>query len=84
MAYSPAATLARTACAISFGKVILNCCVERMVICRSMSRIKSYIIDNHSAQPRKLVLDGIGHMLVSYKHLPHLDAPQRRDWVTYS
>ena len=49
-----------------------------------MSRIKSYIIDNHSAQPRKLVLDGIGHMLVSYKHLPHLDAPQRRDWVTYS
>ena len=24
------------------------------------------------------------HMLVSYNHLPHLDAPQRRDWVTYS
>jgi broad specificity phosphatase PhoE len=24
------------------------------------------------------------HMLVSYNHLPHLDDPQRRDWVTYS
>jgi broad specificity phosphatase PhoE len=24
------------------------------------------------------------HMLVSYNHLPHLDHPQRRDWVTYS
>jgi broad specificity phosphatase PhoE len=24
------------------------------------------------------------HMLVSYNHLPHLDVPERRDWVTYS
>jgi broad specificity phosphatase PhoE len=24
------------------------------------------------------------HMLVSYNHLPHLDVPGRRDWVTYS
>lgn len=24
------------------------------------------------------------HMLLSYNHLPHLDAPERRDWVTYS
>lgn len=24
------------------------------------------------------------HMLVSYNHLPHLDPPERRDWVTYS
>ena len=24
------------------------------------------------------------HMLFSYNHLPHLDAPERRDWVTYS
>ncbi len=24
------------------------------------------------------------HMLVSYNHLPHLDHPDRRDWVTYS
>ena len=24
------------------------------------------------------------HMLVAYNHLPHLDAPERRDWVTYS
>ena len=24
------------------------------------------------------------HMLVSYNHLPHLDAPERRDWVSYS
>lgn len=24
------------------------------------------------------------HMLLSYNHLPHLDAPERRDWVTYA
>ncbi len=24
------------------------------------------------------------HMLVSYNHLPHLDHPDRRDWVTYA
>ena len=24
------------------------------------------------------------HMLLSYNHLPHLDAPERRGWVTYS
>ena len=24
------------------------------------------------------------HMLVSYNHLPHLDAPERREWVTYA
>jgi broad specificity phosphatase PhoE len=24
------------------------------------------------------------HMLLSYNHLPHLDAPARGDWVTYS
>lgn len=24
------------------------------------------------------------HMLVSYNHLPHLDRPDRADWVTYS
>ena len=24
------------------------------------------------------------HMLVAYNHLPHLDVPERRDWVTYS
>ena len=24
------------------------------------------------------------HMLVSYNHLPHLDDPERADWVTYS
>jgi hypothetical protein len=24
------------------------------------------------------------HMLLSYNHLPHLDGPERRDWVTYT
>ena len=24
------------------------------------------------------------HMLLAYNHLPHLDAPERRDWVTYT
>ena len=24
------------------------------------------------------------HMLVSYNHLPHLDHPERRDWITYA
>ena len=24
------------------------------------------------------------HMLVSYNHLPHLDHPERLDWITYS
>jgi broad specificity phosphatase PhoE len=24
------------------------------------------------------------HLLVTYNHLPHLDAPERRDWVTFT
>ena len=44
VAYSPAATLARTASAISFGSVMLNCCVERMLTQKTkrVSRIESY------------------------------------------
>lgn len=39
--------------------------------------IRNSALTEFSFTPRR-------HMLVSYNHLPHLDHPERRDWVTYS
>ena len=40
-------------------------------------RIRNSALSEFSFTPK-------GHRLLSYNHLPHLDAPERRDWVTYS
>ena len=40
-------------------------------------RIRNSALTEFAYTPRR-------HMLFSYNHLPHLDAPERRDWVTYS
>jgi len=40
-------------------------------------RIRNSSVTEFAYTPRR-------HMLVSYNHVPHLDAPERRDWVTYS
>jgi broad specificity phosphatase PhoE len=40
-------------------------------------RIRNSSLTEFAFTPRR-------HMLVAYNHLPHLDAPERRDWVTYS
>ena len=40
-------------------------------------RIRNSAVTEFAFTPKR-------HTLVSYNHLPHLDAPERRDWVTYS
>ena len=40
-------------------------------------RIRNSAVTEFAYTPKR-------HMLVAYNHLPHLDAPERRDWLTYS
>ena len=40
-------------------------------------RIRNSAVTEFAFTPKR-------HMLQSFNHLPHLDAPERRDWVTYS
>ena len=40
-------------------------------------RIRNSSITEFAFTPKR-------HMLLSYNHLPHLDAPERADWVTYA
>jgi len=40
-------------------------------------RIRNSSLTEFAFTPRR-------HMLVSYNHLPHLDAPERAEWVTYA
>jgi broad specificity phosphatase PhoE len=40
-------------------------------------RIRNSAVTEFAFTPKR-------HMLVSYNHVPHLDHPERRDWVTYA
>ena len=40
-------------------------------------RIRNSAVTEFAFTPKR-------HMLLTYNHLPHLDRPQRRDWVTYA
>ncbi len=40
-------------------------------------RIRNSAVTEFAFTPKR-------HMLLAYNHLPHLDRPQRRDWVTYA